>query len=226
VQAIAREVGIPTDAVRVAVRELHPPPPAPAPRAGALVPAAVPRLPVAPRGANVVSPWLGAAPVTWHERVVDGELDEGSRWMVVEGIRERLGMTGYASNVGAQLVWASGAPAGRDVRIAVTVHEGRTHIAARETNSGLLGSTLGGIGGGLGAVGSAFIAVLIARGLGSPEAIPFAVLGWLATTFTAARITFGIAARERQRQLAALVDELAVLVTGGDRALPRADDRG
>jgi serine/threonine protein kinase len=219
VQEIAREVGIPTEAVREAALELAPRTPAPRPLWE-------PGLPAMPPGANVRRPWLGAPNAVWLERVVEAELPEEAFWAAVGRIRDRLRIVGLVGQVGRMLTWSSATPDGRSIEIALAVGGGRTRLVVQEKHTNLLGATLGGIGAGIGGGGLAFIIAITARAMHAPELAPLAGVLWLATALVAARAAYTISARERERQLEGLADDLARLVEElGRRRLPGSGAR-
>jgi serine/threonine protein kinase len=212
VEALAREVAIPTEAVREAARSLR--------RTDS---PAVPE-PIEPMRRNL---WVNGPTTIAFERVVEGEVPEAEFPMLVDEIRRVLNLPGQASQFGRSFAWSAsrGHEMRRDLEVSVSVRAGRTTIAARENLSRLVGGVFGGICGGLGGGGMGPVIGLVANGFHAigpivAAAIPF----WLGGVYVGARTVYARIVRKRIRQLEALMDRLeaaAAEVAAGPATRPR-----
>jgi serine/threonine protein kinase len=196
VEALARQVDIPTEAVRQAAR--------------AVDRTTTPSGPVATIKKNR---WANGPTLIAFERVIEGEVPEAEFPTLVDEIRRVLNLPGQASQFGRSFYWSASRGQGtrRDLEVSVSVRAGRTTISARESLSNLVGGVFGVLCGGLGGGGMGpVIGGLINGAHLAGAAVVAAVPIWLATTYGGARLIYAAAARRRVRQLSELVDRLEV----------------
>jgi serine/threonine protein kinase len=131
-------------------------------------------------------------------------------------LQRAIGDPGHVSALGRSLHWSS-AQQQRRLQISIVPRNGRTIIRADERLQPLVGGLFGGIiGGGGGGVGG---------GVGMPLGIalfhsPLAGLGFFGATvigtYLTARTLFVSIRRKRERELSALLDEMAAHIVGTD----------
>jgi uncharacterized membrane protein len=194
VEALAAEVGIAPDAVRLAEQSLRTP--------GASEPQPRP------------NPWIKGPTALAFERVAVGELPDEEYPAMVEEIRNVLQTPGQVSQFGRSFSWIAtrrGASQ-RDLEVAVSVRGGRTRITIKENLSGLIGAVYGGIGGGMGGGGMGPIMGILTGALHMAAPVVIAIVPlWLATTYVTARTVYHASTRKRAQELERLADRLAVL---------------
>jgi serine/threonine protein kinase len=189
VEQIAAQVGISPDRVREALEELEErvvaPPPVTAP-------------------AQQLMPRPEIAPIRM-ERVVERRVSEREVTLMVEHMRETLGVLGQVTSQGAMLTWTSGGSGvpHRDVRVMITPTPDRTQLAVEEFVGQVPGRIAGGIAGWCcgGIFGIAFGALV-----GVPElfGIGFAASG----AYFLSRSVYMNTVIQRERQLEDLANAL------------------
>jgi serine/threonine protein kinase len=197
VEAIAAEVGIPTDYVRSAAQALEPH----APSASQAV---------APAQPTAYNKYLGGPTRVLIERVVEGEVPMEEYPTMVEEIRRLIENVGSVNQIGKSFSWTTTRTSGRMLEVVVTVRGGRTRVVVRENLRGLAGQIFGGIGGGLGGGGMGPIIGISAGVFGAnPEVFMLLIPAWLATVAAIARTTYSHQSQRRERKLGELADHLA-----------------
>ena len=197
VEALAGEVGIAPEIVRQAAQSL-----------------AAPGTSASQSGLMRRNPWIGGPTTLVFERVVDGELPESEYSVLVDEIRGALQQPGQVSQLGRSFSWTTtrSGSSFRSLEVAVSVRGGQTRISVRENLGPLIGSTFGGICGGMGGGGMGPIIGIFMGGLHLP---PVALVGiiplWLATAYGTARRVYQRSVGRRERVLRELVDRLAAL---------------
>ena len=194
VEAIAAEVGIPSELVRSAAGALEP-------RAPSLPPLVTP-----PHNRIIGGPTRIIC-----ERLVEGEVPDAEFPTMVDEIRRVMSNVGQVSQLGRSFSWSTvrGGGEGRGVEVAVVVRGGQTRITVQESLGGLIGGIFGGIGGGLGGGGMGPIMGIAFGGLHAPLAVLGIIPVWLAGVFGIARATYRHYAGRRGRELEQLADRLA-----------------
>jgi serine/threonine-protein kinase len=154
------------------------------------------------------SPWAGRPMAIVFEAQVSGELPESELDILVDIIRRRVGDAGQVGTLGRSVSWSSTSPR-RRVQVAIMPRAGKTTIRVDERLSMLAGGLFGGIVGGVGG-GSGGLAIGI--GVGALHSAAAVVGIWgvaLAGSYLLARTIYVAQARSRERELRALIEELA-----------------
>jgi predicted Ser/Thr protein kinase len=153
---------------------------------------------------------LFAAPFRlYEESEVDGEISPDDYDIIVDIVRRTLGDDGNVGTFGKTLTWTtrSQAKKGRNVFVTIIPRGGRTKIRIEERLGSIAGALYGGIVGGTsGLLALAF--TLAFNATHSVVAGAAAAATGLLSTFSIARTILGSVKGARERQLAALRDEL------------------
>ena len=197
VEALAREVGIPTEMVREAAAVV---------RRG-------PATPVMPSEAPPRNRWLNGPTRIAFERIVDGELPDSEYPTLVDEIRYVLKNGGQVSQLGRSFSWSPSRSQSlhRELEVVVTVRGGKTRITVFENLNSVAGAVFGGIGGGMGGGGMGPVVGITVGALNAPLALIFLVPVWLTGTYLLARTVYHRATEKRTKELENLVDRLAQL---------------
>ena len=156
---------------------------------------------------------VGAPTRIFHERVIEGELDEREFPVVVDEIRRVMENPGQVAQFGKSFSWVLVRGTGnREAEVAVSVRAGFTRISCSENLRQLVGACFGGILGGMGGGGMGLVGGLIGGALHMPSLLPVAIPAWLATSFLVARTVYGRNASSRDQRALQMVDRLDALV--------------
>ena len=198
VEAIAAGVGIAPELIRSAAGDLTA---RDGPRSVA---------PLEPPRRNV---FAGGPTRIFHERVIEGELDERDFPVVVDEIRRLMENPGQVAQFGKSFSWVLVRGTGnREAEVAVSVRAGFTRISCSENLRQLVGACFGGIMGGMGGGGMGLLGALIGGALHMPGLLAVAIPAWFATSFLVARTVYGRNASSRDQRALQLVDRLDALV--------------
>ena len=158
--------------------------------------------------------WIGAHTKIEFESVLDGEIPLDLFEDLADIARRSLGDLIAVSVVGRTLAISIGAAGQtrngtvRLLQITVGARNGRTSIRAFEDITGLAGGLYGGIGAGLGLSVGPVTAAMLAKNL-DPLIGIVAGIGILSGAVAGSRFAFRRASESKQRELRALVEELA-----------------
>jgi len=212
VREAANEVGIPTRYIARAQQELGlagqaPSSPAPRQTAGTVI------TPVNQPRNNI---WLGAPSAIVYEIEVPTEVRPDSFELLVNMIQRAMGDPGHVSTLGRSLHWAN-VHQQRRLQISIVPRHGRTTIRADERLQPVIGGIFGGIvGGGGGGIGGG-MALPLGIALTHSGLVGVSAFGASAVmAYIAARAVYRQVRSSRERDLTALVNDLAAQITSGD----------
>lgn len=217
VRDAASEVGIPERYVARAESELGLVARAPGVRSGSHL------APRAPARTSVITPtkprynvWVGSSTSIIYEVEVATEVRSEDFELLVNMMQHAMGDPGHVSTLGRSLHWAS-VHQQRRLQISMVPRGGRTIIRADERLSPVVGGIFGGIiGGGGGGIGGG-LALPLAIATTHSGVIGLVAFGGTAlAAYGTARGVFKKVRNGRERELGALVDELAARVAEGD----------
>jgi serine/threonine protein kinase len=211
VEALAAEVGIPSELVRNAAASIQ----------------RAPATPVMPMTTPPRNKWLNGPTQLAYERVIDGELPESEYPTLVDEIRHVLKNGGQVSQLGRSFTWAPARSSSlrRNLEVVVSVRGGKTRITVLENLGNNVGEIFGGIGGGMGGGGMGIIVGITAGALNAPLALIGVIQAWLTTAYLTARHVYRKVTTRRARELEDLIDRLAqltheIITTGSSARLP------
>ncbi len=204
VQQIANDVGISSERVERAARNLE---------------SRTPTQPPAESGAG--SFWLGSSTVLEWEHVIDGELAEAAYDDIVDEIQATFSTEGQVGTLGRSLTWRTEKPTlgkTRALQVRVTARGGQTRIQVQERIGELASSIHGGIMGG-GALGGVAIILGVGLGvpLGAPEVVTLFAAGWAGGMIALSRSIFRAVARRKRVDLERLSDRIAEIAADSAR---------
>jgi hypothetical protein len=156
--------------------------------------------------------WAGGAMSIIYEVEVDGEMRDTDVESLVNLIRHQLGEPGIVSSMGRTLHWSSN-DRRRQLQVSVISRRGRTTVRGEERMRPIAGGIFGGVVGG-GGGGSSGVAMSLGPTLLHSVAAGLALWGaGIGASYLLARHLFRRARDKRDRELRALVTQLAEQIT-------------